>query len=211
MHEPLSQKLQQIVDANSDAAGTTLNQLLARTEGRGYYLVIILLALPFIVPVSLWGLSTVLGLTIALLGLRLALGHRDPRLPRFMGDRLLKPETQRALVNGSVKVLRVFEKLARPRRTLWMSARSARFVNATLIAFMGLMLAMPYPPLPPFTNSLPCYSIMLLALSMMEEDGVLIWIAYTVSAATVIYLGLIASLLVTAFLKAWHAVESWFA
>jgi hypothetical protein len=211
MHEPLSQKLQQVVAANTDAEGTTLNQLLERTEGRGFYLVIILLALPFIVPVSLWGLSTVLGLAIAWLGLRLALGHRDPRLPRFMGDRRLRPETQRALVNGSVKVLRFFERLARPRRTLWMTTRPARFANALLMALMGLLLALPYPPLPPFTNSLPCYSIILIALSMMEEDGLLIWIAYVVSVGTAIYLGLIAGVLVKVFLKIWHTVGHWLA
>ena len=201
MHEPLSQKLAQILEANP--SGTTLNQLLERTEGRGFYLVIILLALPFIVPVSIPGFSTVLGLSVALLSLRLAFGQ-TPRLPRFMGERKLSPAVQRKILAGSVKYLRLVEKLVKPRRTPWMSTRPARFFNALLMTFMGLLLALPFPPLPPFTNSLPCYSIILLAVSMMEEDGVTIWIAYAVSAGTIVYLVIMAQVLQHAFVKAVH-------
>jgi hypothetical protein len=51
-----------------------------------------------------------------------------------------------------------------------------------------MLLALPFPPLPPLTNSLPSYSIILLAASMMEEDGLTIWIAYSVSFGTIVYL-----------------------
>ena len=201
MHEPLSQSLAQILEGSP--SGITLNQLLERTEGRGVYLVIILLALPFIVPVSIPGFSTVLGLSVALLSLRLAFGQ-TPRLPRFMGERQLSPAFQKRILSGGVKFLRFVEKLVKPRRTPWMSTRPARFFNALLMTFMGLLLAVPFPPLPPFTNSLPCYSIILLAASMMEEDGVTIWIAYAVSAGTIVYLVIIAEVLQHAFVKVVH-------
>src|SRR5436309_3857772 len=154
MHEPLSQKLAQIVQANSNPDGITLNQLLECTEGRGLYLVIILLALPFIVPVSIPGLSTALGSAVAVLSLRLAFG-RTPRLPRFMGERRLSPAFQARMVGGSVRFLQLVEKLVRPRRTRWMGTRAARFGNALLMAFMGFLLALPFPPVPPLTNTLP--------------------------------------------------------
>ena len=204
MHEPLSQSLAQILEGSS--SGITLNQLLERTAGRGFYLVIILLALPFIVPVSIPGFSTVLGLSVALLSLRLAFGQ-TPRLPRFMGERKLSPAFQKRILTGGVKFLRFVEKLVKPRRTPWMSTRPARFVNALLMTFMGLLLALPFPPLPPFTNSLPCYSIILLAVSMMEEDGVTIWIAYAVSAGTIVYLVIIAEVLQHAFVKVVHRLH----
>jgi len=154
VHEPLSTKLAQIVEANATGDGITLNELLERTEGRGFYLVIIFLALPFIVPLSIPGLSTVLGLAITLLSLRVAVG-RSARLPRFMGERRLSSAFQRNVLTGGVKFLRFVEKLLRPRRTAWMSTRPARFTNALLIALMGLLLALPFPPFPPLTNALP--------------------------------------------------------
>src|SRR6266498_2328435 len=85
MHEPLSQKLVQMLEANSRSDGVTLNHLLERTEGRGFYLVVILLSLPFILPVSIPGVSTVLGLAVAVLSFKLAFGA-VPCLPKFMGD-----------------------------------------------------------------------------------------------------------------------------
>lgn len=210
MHEPLSQKLIQIIEANSTAEGVTLNQLLERTEGRGFYLVVILLALPFVVPVAIPGISTVLGLAIAFLGVRMAMGQ-TPRLPRFIGDRKLKPEFQKKVLAKSVKFLRFVEKLVKPRRDPWMTTRPARFANATLLVVMALFLSLPFPS-PPFffTNSLPCYAIILLAASMMEEDGTTIWIAYAVALGTLIYLGAIIGVLEQALSHAYHGLRPWF-
>ena len=209
MHEPLSQKLAQLLERNGPEAPLTLNVLLEQTEGRGLYLVIILLSLPFIVPVSIPGVSTVLGLIIAWLCFRLALG-KPGRIAKSLGDRALPPNLKQRVVSGSVKFLRFVEKLVKPRRTPWMSARPARFVNALLLTWLGLLLALPFPPLPPFTNSLPCYSLILVAASMMEEDGVLIWFGYALSLATNIYLVAIAAVLEHAVVKIYHAVAAFF-
>ena len=208
LHEPLSQKLAQLVDANSSPEGITLNQLLERTEGRGFYLVMILLSLPFIVPVSIPGVSTVLGLAVMWLSLRLAFG-RTPRLPKLMGERRLSPAFQKKLLVGSVKFLRLVEKVVRPRRTPWMATRPARFGNAVLMAFLGILLALPFPPVPPLTNALPSYSIILLAASMMEEDGVTIWIAYGVALATIVYLVVIVDALGKVILHGYHLFRRW--
>ena len=59
--------------------------MLERTEGRGFYLVVILLGLPFIVPVSIPGVSTVLGLVGVVIELSLAVAE-TARLPKFMGE-----------------------------------------------------------------------------------------------------------------------------
>ena len=210
MHEPLSEKLAQMIEANGSSDRITLNHLLERTGGRGFYLVVILMALPFIVPLSIPGVSTVLGLAVSLLSFKIALGA-SPRLPRFMGDRKLSPDFQGTVLRGSVKFVRLVEKLVRPRRTPWMNTRPARFINALLMTFMGLLLAMPFPPLPPLTNALPCYCIILLAASMMEEDGVTIWFAYALSLGTTVYLGLNVFLLIEAGKKAVELIRRWFA
>jgi hypothetical protein len=208
VHEPLSQKLAQILVTNSVGGRITINHLLERTEGRGLYLVVMLLSLPFIVPVSIPGVSTVLGLIIALLCFRLALGL-PPRLPDFLGERPLPQQMEKKIIAGSVKFLRFVEKLVKPRRTQWMSSRAAVSVNALLMTLMGLLLALPFPPLPPLTNALPCYSLILLAASMMEEDGVLIWFAYVMTIGTSIYLFIIMSVLEHAAVKFYRLIEHW--
>lgn len=208
MREPLSRKLLQIVESTSAPEGITLNELLEQTEGRGFYLVVILLALPFIVPVSIPGFSTVLGLSIALLSFKLAFGA-EPRLPKFLGNRRLSPPMQKKVIGASVKLLCFVEKMVKPRRTPWMTTRPVRFANAMLMTLMGLLLALPFPPLPPFTNSLPCYSIIFLAVGMMEEDGVTIWLAYAVCLGSMIYLVVIIGVLETAVAEGWKILDRW--
>jgi hypothetical protein len=211
-HPPLSEDIRQVLTNAPGALPMTLNELMQRTHGRGIFLVIILLSLPFIAPIGLAGLSNVLGCVIMLLALRLALGL-PPRLPRFMGDRPLPTQRLEKIAKGSVKFLQVIEKWVRPRQTQWMTWTSARRGNALLLAFMAFLLALPIPPLILFSNTLPSYAIILLAASMMEEDGVLIWFGYAMSLATVIYLAVVADAIVRFFAKHFdrilHFFQSW--
>jgi hypothetical protein len=164
----------------------TLNQVLERTEGRGIFLVIILLCLPFVAPFSIPGMSTPLGITIAVLAIRHALG-KARRLPGRLGDRVLPPRIKRAILGGGIKVLRLLEKAVKPRRTGWMSWRAAERVNTAVMVYAAFLLALPLPPFPPFTNMFPAYAIILVAASMMEEDGVLIWFGHAAALGTTIY------------------------
>lgn len=201
--ETLSQELSRLVEQAPAGTPLTLNRLMNQTEGRGLFIVVILLSLPFITPIPLPGVSTVLGLIIGVLAVRLAVGL-PPRLPKSLGDRSLDAGASRKVLAASVKILGFIEKLARPRRSTWLAWPAVRFTNAGLVALMAFLLMLPFPPFPPFTNALPAYSIILLAASMMEEDGVLIWVGYAVSASTAIYIVLILHVLEAAFHRAFQ-------
>jgi hypothetical protein len=188
--ETLSQELARLVESAPADQPLTLNRLLRDTGGRGLFLVVILLSLPFITPIPLPGVSTVLGLVIGVLAVRLAV-ELPPSLPPSLGDRSLDAGASRKVLAASVKLLRLIERLAKPRRSAWLGWRAVRFFNAGLMALMAFLLMLPFPPFPPFTNSLPAWSLIVLAASMMEEDGALIWAGYVLSVATAIYLVLI--------------------
>ncbi len=207
MHQPLSQELADVLNESSAPTGITLNKLLEHTGGRGFYLVILVLCLPFVVPVSIPGLSTIMGGIIVLLTLCLASG-RAPKLPAFLGERKLPPSVQERVVARSIKFLRFLEKFIRPRRTKWLTVRAARIANVFLIAVLAVLLALPLPA-PPFffSNSIPCYAIILLAASMMEEDGVLIWYGYALVLANVIFFSLIGKAIAELIIHTWHALS----
>jgi hypothetical protein len=192
---PLSVRLHELLSVSMPPEGMSLNALLRRTDGRGIYLLIIFAALPFVVPVSLPGFSTLMGLIVGVLGLRLALG-KPPGLPRFLGEHVLKPRTIQRILKASLRFLRLLEKLVRPRRTQWLTWPSAMFVNGMLMVFMAFLMALPFPPIVLFTNSLPSYAIILIAVSIMEEDGAVIWLGYAMTAITVVYFGLMGGVLV---------------
>jgi hypothetical protein len=204
---PLSQSLAAILADGPASGGMTINRLLEKTQGRGLYLVIMVLCLPFVVPVSVPGMSVVLGSIVAILSFSLVLGLQ-PRLPRFIGERPLPPGLQQRLLGGSVRFLRFLERGIKPRQTRWMGWRWARNTNALLITFMALLLALPLPT-PPFffSNSIPSYAIILLAASMMEEDGIMIWAGYAMVIVNGVFFGLIAEVLTGVLVKLWHALR----
>ena len=75
----LSEELIELRERVAERA-VTIRELLYVLKGRAYMLLVILLTLPFLLPVPLPGLSTPFGLAIILICLRLALGQR-PWLP----------------------------------------------------------------------------------------------------------------------------------
>ncbi len=180
-HRPLSADLSHILKEEMAEVPLTLNSLMERTEGRGVYLVMILLCLPFIQPIPLPGVSTVLGLVIVLMAIARA-RDSSPRLPKFIGDRAFPPNFGVKVLGGSIRFLQFLERWVKPRGDAWISWRGVRIFNCVLIIFMSALLALPIPL--PGTNQLPAISIMLIALSMMEEDGILVFYAYGISFLT---------------------------
>jgi hypothetical protein len=233
MHEPLSRQLAHILKETPPSGGLTMNYLLDRTEGRGLYLLIILLCLPFVPLISPPGLSGLLGGVVFVFSLYMSVGVK-PQLPRFIGARPLPPTVRenlleflaeptaahprpkakgwrQRLVSGSVKFLRFVEKWSHPRRTTWMTWRLAHAANSLLLALLAFLLALPLPSAPFFpTNGLPAYAIILVAAAMMEEDGVLIWVAYALSLANVVFFISIAGTIVKFFDGTFHWVRQHF-
>ena len=113
IHQPLSESLVEVLTDTSPAAPVTPNFLLIRTEGRGLYLVIVLLALPFLTPIPI-GLSLPFGLIIAALSFRLLPGTASV-LPRWLGEREIPLRVRRLILGGGVRSLRWIEKWIRPR------------------------------------------------------------------------------------------------
>lgn len=210
-HEPLSRLLARLLENPDPATPLTMNLLLGRTEGRGVYLLIILISLPFLLPTPFFGLSTPMGIMMMTLALRHAL-ELPPRLPRRIGNHPLPDGFKSRILGGSVKVLARLERWVKPRRDQWLNRPVARWINCGLISTLALILALPLPPVIPFTNSVPAIAIMLICLSMMEEDGVLIWFGYLAVIGNVIFFS---SLLLSigAVLKYWshwwEVVKSW--
>jgi hypothetical protein len=200
---PLSASLQAILEHESAAEKLTLNFLLEQTEGRGLYLVFVLLALP---SVYLPGVSVALGLVVTFLALALAF-ERRPRLPKFVGDHALPKAAMKKVLRASVRLLRFIEKIVKPRRTRWMTWRAPKSINALIIAWMAFLLALPIPPVPvPFTNLFPGYAVVLMAVAMMEEDGVMIWVGYAASAGTTAYFILSFTLISATLVKMIHSL-----
>ena len=154
-----------------DVETVTLGEVMQVLHGRGFVLLALLLSLPFITPLSLPGLSTPLGLIIALIGFRLSLGQK-PRLPARLINRRLPPATFRRVFAVTRRVVLALETLLRP-RLLWVTASARREqLHAISLVFCAVLLLLPLPV--PFSNVIPAWAILLLAGGLLERDGAFI-------------------------------------
>jgi len=189
--EPLSQTFAALLTAAKEGQKLTINELIQHTEGRGLYFVMILLCLPFISPIPVPGLSNIVGAIIVVLAVKLAL-KLPPRLPRLLGEKEFSPNRSPKILSWTEKILHSLEKIGRPRYANLFAMSPIRWMSALAFLLMGVLLALPLPPIIPFSNSLPSWGIILLALATMERDGIIIWVGYAVSLGAFVYLALIA-------------------
>src|SRR3954469_23221900 len=118
-HQPPPRKLSVELADLRDRSGQraiTLREVIYTLHGRAYMLLVLLLALPFVTPIPLPGLSTPFGLAIALIALRLSLGQR-PWLSMKLQRKELPAGFIGKLFGVAEKVLRFLEKFLRPRIT----------------------------------------------------------------------------------------------
>ena len=176
-------ELAELRDKSAERA-ITLREVIYTLHGRAYLLLILLLALPFITPIPLPGLSTPFGLAIALIALRLSLGQR-PWLPMKLQRKVLPAGFFGRVFALAEKVLRFFEKFLRPRLTALTDTTLLAQLHALLILVAAVALLLPLPI--PFTNSFPAWTILLLAAGLLERDGLFILAGYVIFAASVLY------------------------
>jgi hypothetical protein len=184
----------------------TLRELLGYVGEQGLLVFCAILAVPFLLPVSLPFMSTVLGLPMLLIGFAVTT-NRVPWLPERLLDRALPSATvQQVLARASGWAERV-EHLIRP-RLLWLSGSTGiNVLNGALLLLSVLLLMAPL-PLIPLANTLPGIAIMLLALGMAERDGIIILLGYLVTVLSAIYIGLLMALVLYAGMNMGAAMEA---
>ncbi|MBX3744247.1 MAG: exopolysaccharide biosynthesis protein [Verrucomicrobiae bacterium] len=163
----LSDELQRLIRAFEERS-VSLREVLEVMHGRGYDMLLILLAIPFCTPIPLPLFSTPFGVVIALIGFRLATGQK-PWLPARLLDRRLPARFFPMFLAATRRLVRMLEVLLRPRQMWLVRWWALRRGMGLMILVSGLLLLLPLPI--PFSNFLPAMTIVLLACAMLEEDG----------------------------------------
>ncbi len=173
-----SAKLRELIARFGDRP-VRLGEIFEATQGRGYHLLLVLIALPFVTPIPLPGFSIPFGLVAALLGARTALGQK-PWLPQSLLQRELPPYLLAKLLRTASCVVKILEYFLRPRLPFVRNHVAFGRIAGLLTGVSGLMLILPLPL--PFSNSLPAWTVLLLAAGALGRDG-LFFIAGCVSFA----------------------------
>lgn len=156
------------IAADPGRESIAVNDLIALLGGRGRAGLILFFALPNVLPAPP-GMSGVLGLPLLYLSVQMMLG-RLPWLPRFIGHRSVPRDRFALLVDTLAPWLARAERLLRPRWS-WLVNHSAEHAIGAFCLVLAIVLALPIP----LGNMLPALAICLIALGVLERDG--LWVA----------------------------------
>lgn len=180
----LSEVLKVMLRNDNGEQSVTINTLLTKTQGQGVFLTVILLTLPFMVPL-LPGMSLPFGAAIIYLAWREILGKKEG-LPAWVGDRPISSSKFSKIISGTMKLLRFIESGVRPRFSWWMMLPGMQKFHWCLIAFLAFLLALPLPV--PATNTFPAFALVFVAATVMERDGKMIWLGYFLTMVSIAWI-----------------------
>jgi len=143
------------------------------------------LTLPFMVPVSIPGASTLFGLAIGLIGVGV-MTHR----PLWLPDRLIRKKfpthsLRLVLERGAVWLHRL-EQVSRPSIPVLTCGVGMARVNGLMLIAGALLLMAPF-GLIPFSNTLPGLAILFLTIGMLQRDGRSVLLGYMTLILTALY------------------------
>jgi hypothetical protein len=189
----------------------TLRELLGMLGEQGLLVFCGVLAAPFLLPLTVPGMSTVLGLPMLLIGFAVMVS-RVPWLPERLLTRSLPAPTVRKVLQKVQVWSERFEHLVRPRWLALTGSRPINVVNGALVIVAVLLLMAPI-PLVPFVNSIPALAILLLCFGMAERDGLVIVLGYGLTVVAALYIGVLVYLVFYAGMHHEQVIESvkhWF-
>jgi hypothetical protein len=184
MEKTLREKLTVVIKM-LPTENVTLATVLDKLGRDGFLLFAVFLTLPFMMPVSIPGVSTVFGAVILLIGLSV-MKNRRPRLPdRFMKRAFPAAKVCMALQKGMVWLHRL-ERISRPRLSRLSQGPVMARLNGFMLVIGALLLMAPF-GLIPLTNTLPGLAILFLSVGILQRDGACILLGYLANLVTVLY------------------------
>jgi hypothetical protein len=202
----LSEELENLLKISAGQP-LTLREIVEHLHFRGLPALVVLLCIPFLFPMAIPGLSIPFGLAIALCGLRLGVG-RGFWMPGFLMKRKIPADLLQKIVGAAVVFYRKVERFVRPRMHFLQRWPGMMNLLGFMIMIGGILLSLPIPPPFPFTNTIPGFAVIFMALGLMERDGVCILIGYGFAILGVAYVGLITVLGVAGVQHLWELLSS---
>jgi hypothetical protein len=153
-------------DGRPAALGEVFDVLGARASA----LLVVVCALPFSTPISIPGLSTPFGLVILLLASRYFMAL-PPWLPERLRRVCLPADFFAKMIGASARLVGWLERRLRTRWVGLTDKEWKRRLHTSVVIFAALLLMIPLPPLPPFTNTLPALVAVVITFSVLKRDG----------------------------------------
>ncbi len=165
--ETLAQTLEREIAASPEGP-IPIGAFLKALGPRGPAALMVVLPLPFCLPVQIPGLSIPFGLLLVLVGAQL--GWRDQLwCPRWLAQRTIAREHMLKIASWVGRAESHLARFVSPRFTVLTSSRWAHRVLGVLVILLASVLCIPIPL--PFSNMLVAVPLCVLGLALLAQDG----------------------------------------
>lgn len=164
------------------AGRVSLADIIAALGDRSFGSFMLVLAIPTVMPVPL-GVSVLFDIPILVFSAQMMLGQRTLRLPRWLMTRSVDRINAARLLNGVLPTVRWIERLLRPRLPALTAGNGERWLG--VVCFLLAMTAIV--PLP-LTGWLPGFGLVVIALGLVERDGVAVLVGLGLGVAAMVAL-----------------------
>lgn len=187
MSERLSQRFERMRRA-CEGGRVTLRALLPGLGARDHGLLLLLIAVCFMHPFPMPGLSWILGVLVVVAGARMIFGQ-GLWLPASALDKPVPGGVLAKLFGWAAAFFRKTEGFIRPRGRWLADHPWALRVTGVAILLCGLMLLV---PIPPPTNYPPATALLLISLGLLESDLLFLVLGHVGTVAGLAFFGSIA-------------------
>ena len=195
--QTLEDRLLLLKDLTEEQSHISIRKILRILSGKGRLLILILLALPFCLPLPLPGMSVPFGLLIAFFGVRMTLGKGMWLPSKILSKKIKTSPILKKILKKTLWLVKITQGWSHP-RLQWMSMHPVmKIVNGLVIALLGLALAVPFPI--PFSNVTAAWAIFILSFGIMKDDGIFILLGYVLLLITLVIYTLIGTSITALF------------
>ncbi len=194
--------LKEIIEYPSQDTHVTVGEFIGMLGDKGFCLAILIFSLPNSLPVpGIPGFSTLTGLPITFIGLQMVIGRQSLWLPYRFASKKFSRSGLVKMLSKALPAVVWLEKFLRPRWLPLTEPLADRFIGAMFVV-LSLIIALPIPG----GNFLPGLAMSLIALAMLERDGIFLVAALAFAVSGIVFMYKIILLFFYAVGKAFETV-----
>lgn len=163
----------------------TVRYLIQTMGEQGLLILLMILMLPFLLPIAVPGISTIFSVVVILVGIFVTTNWLW--LPERVMDRTIDAKSMQSSMRSGAKTFSRIDNFIRP-RMLWMTSGTMNRINGLMLILGGILLIFPLPIIP-FSNTLPGWGVLLLSAGIIQRDGRVVLLGYALNIASIIYFG----------------------
>jgi hypothetical protein len=164
-----SQILREILANNPGVEDFTVEQIVNSIGESSFGTSLMFFAIPEVVPIPVPGLAAIVVIPTAVISGQMAVGQKQIRLPKFILKKTVPRKALAAAIRAILPLLEKMEKVSKP-RWKWATTPVAKRLLGFFIFILALSIAFPMPGF----NIPQAISTFIIALGLVEDDGILV-------------------------------------